>query len=464
MKSFFNGRSAFALCSALASLALHAQTLPYLDEQFSCIDPVVARRYIKDFNISIKSFGGKEYCNPKSDSKRILSDISLIEKGRFEPVDEKNIFINQFVDREHYYDWMKRETRGMKRGNGMPYASAYNSWGYFTFQDGWAQSSTLGRVGTIIHEARHTAGYKHTICTQGPYVKTRVSGCDEALSDGGSHGVEMEYYARVVLEGRNFHPVYAAMARLMVLGRSNAFFNSIPMQKKEILALHSRDGKMIVFDGHSVIERNSTQGLGLENVLKKTSFGVTLLSSTLLPMAVDLYSDRHGSAVMNDAYSYFKMLFRGDAEKMNFLDMEEYDIGDQRFLVALNRSREIFSYTFADGEWSDPVKLTGSPMKFVQTAPDFSTGVFVLDESGKVFPYDASLKTVQAPLKTEWNFAEVSAYVSWNHSQYILSKVDGHLYEVNQQTNELQRVPELADYSFSDVTVAPMYDAFRIEQ
>lgn len=227
---------------------LNAQEIPYQDEKFSCLTQAEANRYVVDFKINVRSFGGIELCNSSVDTKKLFNDLQILEKAQFESAGENHL-IRGFVPADQYYTWMKKQTYGVERGNDMPYATAYNVGGYFTMQDGWARASTLGRVGTIVHEARHTEGYRHIVCQRGPYQGTRIAGCDSDYNYGGSHAVEMEYYARVTVQGRNFHPVYQKMARLMAMARSNIFFNTSPLQTREgLLALSMNREQAFLYD------------------------------------------------------------------------------------------------------------------------------------------------------------------------------------------------------------------------
>ena len=112
------------------------------------------------------AFGGLELCRFSVDTKKLFNDLKIIKEGRFQPKTTNNVFIRNAIPAPQYYEWMKSMTRGMDRGNDIPAATAYNRGGYFTMQDGWAVLSTLGRVGTVVHEARHTGGYYHIQCTQ----------------------------------------------------------------------------------------------------------------------------------------------------------------------------------------------------------------------------------------------------------------------------------------------------------
>ena len=254
--------------------SIQAADIPHEDTDFGCTNVNKAEQYRRDFNIDTRSFGGNELCKSQVDTKKLYNDLQIVEEGTFSQSGD-NLFIKGFVPQNQYYAWLKSQTRGVERGNDIPAATAYNSGGYFTMQDGWAKLSTLGRVGTIVHEARHTAGYRHFACSYGPYADSRMPGCDTHYGQAGSHGVEMEYYGRVSVRGQNFHPIYKSMARLMAVARSNFVFNTPPMKKREGLLVLTQDQKAyLIADGERVErERPSVQGQ-----LKRTSFGASILS------------------------------------------------------------------------------------------------------------------------------------------------------------------------------------------
>src|SRR5690606_5053837 len=143
------------------------------------------------------------------------------------------------------------------------------------------------------------------------------------------HGVEMEYYARVVLESKNLHPVYQSMARLMALGRSNFVFNEMPMKRREALVALGQ-GKVGLADGNSLTMRPASPNA--HDRLKRTSFGASLFDGRRV-LAVDLYG---ASGDLSDDYSYYK-LFQLPADRLpvEIAAVEEVDVGNLRYLAAL---------------------------------------------------------------------------------------------------------------------------------
>lgn len=433
--------------SAFAPMA-HAQNLPYLDSDFGCLTREQADRYVRDFSVDTQSFGGLELCDGSRETKKLLNDLTLIEKTEFAaPVDHP--FIKGFVDRANYYGWMKSQTRGVERGNDVPYATAYNSGGYFTMQDGWAVLSTLGRVGTIIHEARHTAGYRHYSCASGPYAGTGVSGCDTHYNQGGSHGVEMEYYARVVLEAKNLHPVYQSMARLMLLGRSNFVFNEQPMRKREALVAYA-PGKVTIVDGTNLVER-AAPAVAEGSRLKCTSFGASLVNGTEA-VALDLYGNEAGTTSLADDYSYFK-LFHAPRENAPTAPVatEEFDQGVKRYFTVLNGNGSLYSYNFGEGAWYAPVAAAGAK-DLVTITPDGRAGLFVVKADGAMVPFDATARRLGQPLGIQWP-ADTAAFARMG-GRLVSLKSDGRLVDAEGA--------EALPGHFTDLVNVPLYDAFEV--
>lgn len=183
-----------------------------------------ASRYIGELNIAYESFAGPKVCD---ESQKLFRDLALIEEGGFTAT-FRNFLIQDLIAADDYYPWLVSQTRSLERGHDLPGVAVFNSWGHFSLQDGWSKLSTISRIGSLLHEARHTEGFSHTSCMQGPYLDSGIAACDENTGAAGAHAVEMEYYARVALQGANFHPVYQSMARMMLMARSGFVFNENP--------------------------------------------------------------------------------------------------------------------------------------------------------------------------------------------------------------------------------------------
>ncbi|MBK7963411.1 MAG: hypothetical protein IPK04_20775 [Bdellovibrionales bacterium] len=426
--------------------------LPYLDTEFQCIDVKQAQMYVADFSIDVKSFGGMELCNSQVDTKKLLNDLSIIQNGRF-GTSGNSVYIRGFVDAKNYYGWMKSQTRGMDRGNDIPYATAYNRGGYFTMQDGWAQASTLGRVGVVIHEARHTAGFRHVPCNQGSYQGSSVSGCDTTYNYGGSHAIEMEYYARVSVQGENFHPVYRTMARLMAVARSNFMFNTSPIVKREgLLAISQGSEHGMLFADGTLYDREVPN---FEGQLKRTSYGGVILNG-LKAMSIELYERSGFQPLIEDTYSYFKLL---DPETPSVFDLEEYDIGTRRFLTQINTHNQIATFNFPQGTWNQLRPVPFQTEKTTTTLENGQQGYFLIDHSGAIYSFNSQNQSLGAALEIKWDF-NVLSVARLGEDLYVLKK-DGRIYLRKPKAPEILWSDE--QQSYSGLVAVPIYTGFDIK-
>ncbi|MCX7978008.1 MAG: hypothetical protein N2578_03300 [Bdellovibrionaceae bacterium] len=432
---------------------IQAQTLPWQDQDFLCTDQKIADRYIRELNIDVRSFGGFELCNSKIDTKKLFNDLEIIEKGIYQ-AQGNNKLIKGFVPADRYYSWLKSQTRGMSRGNDIPYAIAYNSGGHFVMQDGWASLSTLGRIGTLVHEARHTAGFGHLRCRQGPYANTSVPGCDSHYDQGGSHAVEMEYYARVHLYGTNFHPVYKSMARLMAMARANFVFNQPVLSAREALLTMEPSGAIWLYDRGEWFLRQSPRASGK---LKRTSFGASLLDGELA-WALDPYAVTGDPSPIEDAYSYFKLL--GRETKGAVLDLEEFDSGQLRLLIKITTKGDVAQYNFARGGWHTAKAIGFIPQSTSTITPTGRRGYFAVSPAAEIFAYDpAAQNFVRTP---ELWPEDLAAAVNLGGQILFLSRTDGLIYTPTAK-GTLEPWPNLkSGLKLQQMVAVPLYDAFEI--
>lgn len=427
-----------------------AAEMPYRDGDFQCIEAAKADQYARDFRVDVESFGGRELCRPESDAKKLYNDLSIIENGRFQGA-TANALIGGFVPANNYYNWMKSETRGMRRGNDIPFATAYNSFGYFTMQDGWSQLSTLGRVGTVLHEARHTEGYRHVVCKQGPYRDTSVDGCDQTFKEGGSHGVEMEYYARVSVQGANFHPVYQSMARLMAMARGNFVFNAPVMKEREALLAVNREGVPTLFTDGKALTREKPAS---EGRLKRTSFGAALFNGQHAT-ALELYGRVADGNDIPDNYSYFKLL---DRSNTRFADVEEFDVAGKRYVVGLHTDGTYSGFDFPHGDWATwkPLPVSSGELRTTTTLPNGQRGCYLVGGDGLVYPYDGETKTVGEALPDRWPAHLVRVATETSGAPLRLTD-DGVIADANGAPWSFA-----AAGSWSDMVNVPLYDSFTV--
>ncbi len=436
------------LIIALFFVNVAVAQIPYQDSEFSCLTNAEADRYVKDFNIDVTSFGGKELCDATIDTKKLFNDIKIVEGGKFKT--GENNLIKGFVEGSKYYSWLISQTRGVERGNDVPWATAYNSGGYFTMQDGWAQLSTLGRVGTFIHEARHTEGYRHIPCNQGPYQGVSLAGCDSNYNYGGSHAVEMEYYARVSVQGTNFHPVYKKMARLMAMARSNFVFNTAVMQPREAVLTLSQDGKSsALFDSGKWFAREVP---AIDGRLKRTSFGAVIFDG-VRAMAIELYQNSGFSDLVADTYSYYKLM----NETSNIKDFEEFDSGVKRHVVKIGNDNKIAAFNFPKGSWGADLLLPFSVTKVMTAIPGVTkSGLYLLADDGQIYNYVPETQRLVRQ-NAAWD-ASNKEVVNFKNQNLILRN-DGKIYV--QAGSTLQPWSE-ATGIYSGLVTVPVYDAFDV--
>lgn len=449
------GLSTYMLAGLLVySIAGH--TLPAFDNEFACTDAKKAEQYTQDFKINVESFGGKELCNSSVDSKKLFNDFQVIEEGHFN-TQGSNLLIRNIIEPSQYYTWLKSQTYGVERGDDIPFATAYNSNGYFTMQDGWAMLSTLGRVGVVIHEARHTDGYRHIPCTQGPYQGISMAGCDSTYEYSGSHAVEMEYYARVVAQGDNFHPLYKKMARLMALGRTNFVFNKAVIQAREALFLiNSANNQALLIDGGKTYAREIA-GTGM---LKRTSFGPTLLTSKKA-WALDPYEWIGDTRETEDGYSYYKLISTPNKNlptDFNIVDFEEFDIGVKRFAVILDAGSRFTQFNFQQGKWENAKTSTFKPTALKTRIWTNEKGVFGVNAQSQVVRYSETSQNFQTQILGTWP-ANVVSYIQNPETKELLTlTIDGDLTTANGEawaTTQGQK--------FSQGINIPLYNAFEVK-
>ncbi len=437
----------------LSGMMVWAQDLPSKDPDFSCTNQATAQQYVRDFNIDTSSFGGMELCNSKVDTKKLFNDLEVIQKGHFNSFGN-NVFIRGFIPANNYYSWMKDQTRGIERGQDVPYATAYNRGGYFTMQDGWTQLSTLGRVGTVVHEARHTDGYRHVPCSYGPYQGAYLDGCDTDYDYAGSHAIEMEYYARVSVLGSNFHPVYKTMARLMGIARGNFVFNKPVISEKEgILALNQNGTQADLIVDDQVVQRDVPQVQSA--ILKRTSFGGAMFDGQKA-YAIELYG-QHMQENIDDSYSYYKLLTR---DKAPIFDFEEFDVAPKRFVLQMTDNQHLQFFNFPEGDWDSPTTLPIQAQRSATRLENGQAGYFLIDNQGLIYPVNTRTHALDQALSLKWDpsLVDVASY----NGKTLLLKKDGLIYE--KGSNGSESLWSFGKNHYSSMINTPVYNGFTVEK
>ncbi|MDC0980257.1 hypothetical protein OAQ84_00830, partial [Bdellovibrionales bacterium] len=404
-----------------------------------CLSKERVTRFVKELNIYRASFPDEELCDSDNELNQLYRSLMMMEDGQFSGEGDSQ-FIGDWVSRGRYYSWTERRIYRIRRAHDIPYATAYNSGGNITVQDGWAQLSSLGKVGVLIHEARHTDGYRHRPCRQGPYRGVSVAGCDESVASGGSHSIEMEYYARVLLEGQNFHPVYQSMARLMLLARSHFVFNQQPLQKSSTLYLRGVNGETFLYSHGSFIRQFPLQGYSGWR-LKRGSMGPVLFNGRQA-LAIDIYDSQ--VAPQKDEFSYYKLLGLNPPEP--FLDMEEIDDGETKYVMAIGQSGRLYQYQFRRSQWA-VVAESGRFLGFKTRSRSDEEGLYVVSEGGELFRWQFGSGELES-LTEKWpqnivSYAEMEgALVELRSDGQLYLSQSGQLVEGLPLISEIVEVPQ----------------------
>lgn len=442
----FIGWMCLSLCILPVSAFSQGANLPAFDKDFPCIEAPLADKIISDFRINVQSFGGKELCNSSVDTKKLLNDLTIVRDGQFMIPVTNHPLVKGFIPADQYYSWAVRQTRGIRRGNDVPYATAYNSGGYFTMQDGWAILSTLGRVGTFLHEARHTAGYSHEICNQGPYQNTSVSGCDANYNYGGSHAVEIEYYARVALYGTNFSPTYKQMARLMALARGNFVFNIPVIRPENALLVKTTDQHFYLVHKDEISERFFPHHDG---VLKRSSAGASIFNGKEA-YSLEIYASRQ-SNIIDDDYTYFKFLQQDRGQGQGLVDLEEFDIQGKRYVYYLKPS-ELAGYNFGEGHFNSSSALNFQARRFATYIPRLGQGLFVVGAQNEIFSINPENQSFKKTAEI-WD-GQIESYAQSDNADWTL-----------KSNGELSNSAGLTfNKPVEQMVAIPLYDSFVVEK
>ncbi|OQW49190.1 MAG: hypothetical protein A4S09_03745 [Proteobacteria bacterium SG_bin7] len=439
-----------AIFTLLQSLAF-SDILPHDDRDFKCIEKSEAQRMVQDFNIDVKSFGGAELCDASIDFKKLANDLILLKEGRFTDSGE-NIFIRNFIDSKEYYSWLLSMTRGIDRRNDVTTATAYNSGGYFTMQNGWAKLPTLARVGILIHEARHTNFYSHIQCNQGPYMNSAAAACDWDYNSGGAHAVEMEYYARVSVLGENFHPVYKSMARLMAMARSNFVFNNSPIKRREALFAILKNGQGALYEIEKPLRREIPS---VDGTLKRTSFGAAIFTNDKA-YPIEMYGSTDALPGITDIFSYYKLILN---TRLKLLDYEEFDTNQRRYVVAITEGNSSTSYNFLESQWSKEKLLTFQPAKSATTLETGEQGYFLIDQNHDIYSFNVNRNSFEKSFSFKWNpeFKNIAKV----ESHLLILKNDSKIYERTGNGDIIASPVYKGNYK--DMVAIPLYDGFAVE-
>ncbi|RZA04239.1 MAG: hypothetical protein EOP11_15530, partial [Proteobacteria bacterium] len=230
-----------------------------INEAPGCVPAVEARAYQKQFQLKSANFGPWELCREESDGKKVLSAIHTLVAGEFT---EGSSPLIARVSEETDFDYLAQRARRIQKngcsGDETVVACVRTGEHTLRLQHAFFEIPAVNRVATLLHEARHVDGYPHVTCEAGPLGGSE-GGCDPDVKYRGSYAVELGYYARVALNGKNFHPAFKALARSSAVALMEQNFVRNPAPPKERLAfLDLSDGHLQLFDGTNFKEHRAT--------------------------------------------------------------------------------------------------------------------------------------------------------------------------------------------------------------
>ncbi|MBC7371437.1 MAG: hypothetical protein H7326_07730, partial [Bdellovibrionaceae bacterium] len=268
-------------------------------------------------------------------------------------------------------------------------------------------------------------------------------------AQSGSHAVEMEYYARVSVAGKNFHPVYKAMARLMAMGRANFVFNTLPMRQREAILAMSESGP-VLFDAGKKLPREGNDFIGR---MKRTSFGASLFNG-LQAIALEMYELTGAHSGNDDDYSYFKLLKMSQLGELR--DFEEFDANQKRYVAAITKGNQLATYNFPRGTWNLPTNVSGDIEQTATALPSGERGYFLIAKDGKVRSVNPEGQQITETGKT-WDFENLS--VANISNRILLLKKSGAIVELT--ANGSETVMDVGPYT--EMVSVPLYDAFEVK-
>jgi len=282
-----------------------------------------------------------------------------------------------------------------------------------------------------------------------------VAGCDRTYEYGGSHAVEMEYYARVSVLGENFHPVYQSMARMMAMGRSNIFFNKSPIKQKNVLLLAQQNGSAILFADQRQISRTLPSQ---EGVLKRSSFGAAWITPTQV-FAIDPYKTSTGVFAKDD-YSYFKLLNQDRGQGQDLIDQEEADLGPKRHFLILNSKSQVSSYEFPAGKWRPYRTTPMKDLKIKTTGPDGTQAVLLVARTGEAYSIDP--ENLSQTTKLPWVWPSDYSQFAVQDSKVLGLNNSGQVDLIEKGVSK-GAFPALQGQKFEQMVSIPLYDAFEVQ-
>ena len=172
--------------------------------------------------------------------------------------------------------------------------------------------------------------------------------------------------------------------------------------------------------------------------------------------AIDPYQNSGFADLVEDVYSYFKLLGEGTSI---LKDLEEYDVGVKRYVTQVTAADQISNYDFPSGQWGTSYKL---PFPVVQTStviPASTTaGYYLIQSTGQVAQYQPQTGRVSV-LTSKWDFSNQKV-ISYN-DEVLLLKANGEIRSVSGSAEKPWSMAQNLG-AISDLVSFPVYDGFNV--
>lgn len=243
-------------------------------------------------------------------------------------------------------------------------------------------SETSAFAATLLHEARHADGFSHVLCSHGD-IAGAPGGCDQALHDAGSYGLEIEWgfklaksdkIGKIVRDQSRSSSVYLLLNRL----------NEYPLDLKEGLALQALNGEITFFDGQK--QELITTSPSAESVLTNR-VGTPVFFNSQENSVLGYYFSSELSPVPGLFAQYLTSKLR-PTDKESLLDI------DYEHSLFLFKDKIVF---FNDaGQFIEARHGISKPRLFstFRSFPPMKAGVYVTDEDGALYKLPEDLNSL----------------------------------------------------------------------
>ncbi|GEM_PF-4349596 len=247
-----------------------------------------------------------DLCDPQTDSYKLVSILLALKNLRLDEAPLDNRYDQKILGSD-FWGYLKERVQTISKSS--PEASSCQN-GAMAYVEGEANStlflcplyftdtyySLYGKASILLHEARHTEGYPHTMCLAGNKVGS-TGGCDETIEDRGSYAVSTEALAKILFRGKNVPPTERAKLKIHLLESLESFNEPVNGVGNTALYLQDVDGKGAYFfdglklysakkfDRAQIVSRYVNLQVVPKNGMKAFSWEVLQSQSTFAPAA-----------------------------------------------------------------------------------------------------------------------------------------------------------------------------------